>query len=130
MRALSLRKCSRLPLGLGLSLLLAGPALLIWASRGIQLPDSSGDSSPDAGLEQIEAQKIGSLQLPPATPRPSEFSPFGEAFKNGPARVPGDAPGYLRMNLGDLDPKNPDAFLSRIPIELRHNDKERVSLGA
>jgi len=81
-------------------------------------------------LDQVEARKIANLGLPHATLRPEGLSPFGQAFKNGPARVPGDAAGFLRLNLGDLDPKNPAALLSVLPGGLRLAKPEVVDLGA
>src|SRR2546427_563553 len=48
---------------------------------------------------------------------------------DGPVRIAGDAPGRLRLNLGDLDPSNPDALLAALPVELRLGEKERISLG-
>src|SRR5205814_1893419 len=36
---------------------------------------------------------------------------------------------HLRLNLGDLDPRNPEAFLAGLPAELRLGEKERISLG-
>ncbi len=129
MIALSRTKCTPSTLFLGLSLILAGPVLLLWASR-IQLPALAGDNSPDVKLDLVEARKIANLGLPHATLRPEGLSPFGQAFKNGPVRVPGDAASYLRLNLGDLDPNNPDALLSLLPAELRLGENEKVGLGA
>ena len=129
MNALSKIKCNRTTLIiLGLCLVLAGPAMLLWASRApVALPDGGGI---EAQMEQLEVERISHAQLPHATLRPEGFSPFGQAFKNGPARTHGDASGLLRMNVGDLDPKNPEALLSSLPAELRLGEKEKVGLGS
>ena len=128
MNALSKIKCNRTTLIiLGLCLVLAGPAMLLWASRApVALPDGGGI---DAQMEQLEIERISHAQLPHATLRPEGFSPFGQAFKNGPARTKGDSAGLLRMNIGDMDPKNPDALLSAMPAELRLGEKEKQGLG-
>jgi len=128
MNALSNIKCNRTTLIiLGLCLVLAGPAMLLWASRApVALPDGGG---PDALMDQMEVERISHAQLPHATLRPEGFSPFGQAFKNGPARAQGEATGLLRMNIGDLDPKNPEALLSSLPAELRLGEKEKIGLG-
>jgi len=128
MNALSKIKCNRTTLIiLGLCLVLAGPAMLLWASRApVALPDGGGL---DAQMEQLEVERISHAQLPHATLRPEGFSPFGQAVKNGPARAQGEAKGLLRMNIGDMDPKNPDALLSSMPAELRLGEKEKQGLG-
>ena len=126
MNALSKIKCTRITLILGLCLILAGPAMLLWASR-VQV---SGPNSAEAQLDAIEVAKIAQLGLPPATERPQEYAVFGEAFNEGAIRVQGDAKGHLRMNIGDMDIKNPDAFLGKIPADLRLSEKEKTSLGS
>ncbi len=128
MNALSKTKCSRLLVTFGLCLIMAGPALLLRASKF--KPLYSPDGSPDAGADQMEAQAMAGRQLPAATLRPETFSPFGQAFKHGPIRVSGDAPGHLRMNLGDLDPRNPEALLHHLSAELRSGAKDLVGLGS
>src|SRR5439155_13117803 len=75
------------------------------------------------------AMESARIAVPRASPRPREFSPFGEAFKDGAVRAPGDAPGRLRLNLGDLDPRNPEALLSALPAELRFGEKDLIGLG-
>jgi len=106
---------------------MAGPAMLLWASK-VQVANKE---LADARLDALEVDKLlNNLQLPKATDRPGTFAIFGKAFKDGPIRVPGNAPGMLRMNIGDLDPKSPEALLSKLPAELRHTDKEKTSLGA
>ncbi len=125
----ALSKCNRVTLILGLCLILAGPAMLLWASRPQQI-GSAASSDPDARFDAIEMERISRLQPPPPTSRPEAFSPFGKAFKDGPILASADAPGYLRLNIGDLDPKNPEALLSALPAELRLGDKEKLGLGA
>jgi len=89
----------------------------------------SGEDETGRMLERLDAMESARLVVPAAFPRPEEFSPFGKAFKDGPVRVPGDARGHLRLNLGDLDPRNPEAFLAILPAELRLGEKERIGLG-
>ncbi len=61
---------------------------------------TAGDADEaDAASSLAEARQALRL-LPPAFPRPEEFSPFGQAFKDGPILAAGDAPGRLRMNIG------------------------------
>jgi thrombospondin type 3 repeat protein len=110
---------------LGLCLILAGPAMLLWASR-VQFRDQVG---PEAELDALEVAKIAQLGLPSATSRPEAFSVFGPAFKDGPLRV-ADPKGHLRLNIGDMDPKRPDALLNALLGELRLAPTERTSLGA
>jgi len=129
MNALSSLKCTRSTLIiLGLCLVLAGPAMLLWASR-VPVATSPDGNGPDALMDQKEIERISHVQLPQATLRPDAFSPFGQAFKDGPSRTRGEATGLLRMNIGDLDPKNPDALLSSMPAELRLGDKEKRASG-
>src|SRR6266850_1792364 len=116
--------------------LLAGSILLrpsigpMWAAnpRGGTSTDS-GEDETGRMLERLDAMESARLVVPAAFPRHEEFSPFGKAFKDGPVRVPGDARGHLRLNLGDLDPRNPEAFLAIPPAELRLGEKERIGLG-
>src|SRR2546427_87020 len=103
----------------------------MWAAanpRGGTSADS-GEDGTGRMLERLDAMESSRLAVPAAFPRPEEFSPFGQAFKDGPVRVPGDAPGRLRLNLGDLDPRNPEALLAVLPAELRLGEKERIGLG-
>ncbi|HKB06747.1 MAG TPA: hypothetical protein VKF61_00555, partial [Candidatus Polarisedimenticolia bacterium] len=124
MNALSKTKCTRITLILGLCLILAGPAMLLWASRA-QLKTQT-----DAELDALEAAKIAMNGIPPSTDRPAEFAVFGPAFDNGAIRVPGNAKGHLRMNIGDMDIKNPDALLGKVPPGLRLSENEKTNLGS
>src|SRR5262245_59988996 len=124
MNALLKTKCTRITLILGLCLIVAGPAMLLWASRATLREQS------DAALDALEAAKIAQNGLPAATNRPAEYAVFGEAFNNGAIRVQGEAKGHLRMNIGDMDIKNPDALLNKVPAELRLSENEKTSLGS
>ena len=85
MNALSKIKCNRTTLIiLGLCLVLAGPAMLLWASRApVALPDG-GDLA--AQMEQLEVERIAHAQLPHATLRPEGFSPFGQEIGRASCR--------------------------------------------
>ncbi len=111
-------KCPRLLVVLGLALLLAGPAMLLWASRPTPL---IGDDSPlMRGLAERDL-KIGSRILEPeGFARPYEFSPFNRAFEHGPVRALGNPDGLLRTTLGDVDMKaDPDALVRDLPEDLK-----------
>jgi hypothetical protein len=129
MNALSNTKCTRLLVALGLCLILAAPAMLLWASRA-QIT-SSGDEEDAfiAKLMEMDAKKMASVQNPPATLRPEGFAVFGEDFKS-PRRVEGEAKGLLRTNIADIDPKNAEAALRGLPADLKFADTEVTRLGA
>src|SRR3989441_12890899 len=82
MNALSRTRCTRLLVAFGLCLMLAGPVMLLWASR-VQLGNSPDGTGPDARMDQLEIDRMEHQLLPRATLRPEGFSPFGEAFKEG-----------------------------------------------
>ncbi|HXU10887.1 MAG TPA: S8 family serine peptidase, partial [Candidatus Binatia bacterium] len=128
MNALSNTKCTRLLVALGLCLILAAPAMLLWASRA-QIT-SSGDEEDAfiAKLMEMDAKKMASVQYPAATQRPAGFAVFGEDFKS-PRRVDGDAKGLLRTNIADIDPLNAEAALKGLPSELKFADTEVTKLG-
>src|SRR5206468_11256075 len=103
--------------------LMGGPAVLLWASR-VQLGSLNGDEDAvDLQLRQMDAMQATRIQLPGATLRPAEFSVFGPELKRA-VRSPGDAPGMLRTNIGDLDPRNPGALTHLMPADLRFADNE------
>jgi hypothetical protein len=111
-------KCPRLLVALGLALLLAGPAMLLWASRPAPL---TGDDSPlMRGLAERDL-KIGSrIIMPEGFARPSEFSPFNHKFEQGPVRTLGNPDGLLRTSLGDVDMSvDPDALVRDLPDDLK-----------
>src|SRR5688572_19934223 len=119
----------QLSVTLGLCLILAAPAMLLWASKGQPAPEATDDEdSLIAKLMEMDARKMAGVQLPPATLRPDGFAVFGEDFKTA-RRVEGDAKGLLRTNIADLDPKNPDAALRGLPADLRFSDGEVTRAG-
>src|SRR3989338_4376275 len=129
MNALSNPKCTRLLVAFGLCLILAAPAMLLWASRAQLSPIGDEEDAFIAKLMQMDARQMDKLQLPPATLRPAEFAVFGDDFKTA-RRVDGDANGLLRTNLADIDPKNAEAALRGLPAELKFGADEVTRLGA
>jgi len=122
---------ARLPLRVTLAfcLILSVPAILLWASKGAPVPEATDDEDAFiARLAEMDAKKIASVQLPPATARPEGFAVFGEDFKVA-RRAPGDAAGLLRTNIADLDPRNPEAALRGLPADLRFADDEVTRAG-
>ena len=128
MNALSNTKCTRLLVAIGLCLILAAPAMLLWASRA-QSPAGDEEDAFIAKLMEMDARKMATVQLPAATLRPAGFAVFGEDFKT-PRRVHGDPRGLLRTNIADIDPKNAEAALRDLPADLRFADDEMTRLGA
>ncbi|HXU11538.1 MAG TPA: S8 family serine peptidase, partial [Candidatus Binatia bacterium] len=105
------------------------PAILLWASKGAPAPEGADDEDAFiAKLAEMDARKMASVQLPPATARPEGFAVFGEDFKVA-KRAPGDAAGLLRTNIADLDPRNPEAALRGLPADLRFADDEVTRAG-
>ncbi|MBI1950761.1 MAG: S8 family serine peptidase, partial [Acidobacteria bacterium] len=129
MNALSNTKCTRLLVAFGLCLILAAPAMLLWASRAQLAPVTDEEDAFIAKLMEIDARQMAKLQLPPATLRPAEFAVFGDDFKTA-RRVDGDTRGLLRTNIADLDPRNVEAALRGLPAELRFGADEVTRLGA
>jgi hypothetical protein len=102
---------------------LALPAAILYASR-IEPRDQPDGDPLELALGQSEFARAGRLQLPPLTPPPQEFAPFGRAL--APHRVrPEAAPGLLATNLGmvpwELDKDN---LRSTIPAPLRYGPEE------
>ncbi|HEV8201238.1 MAG TPA: hypothetical protein VGS03_14575, partial [Candidatus Polarisedimenticolia bacterium] len=91
-------KRNRIIVAFGLSLLLASPAVMLWASK-TQRNDFSEDAY-ELRHAQDEARRLSTIALPEATLPPAEFSPFGGALQprrlNGPA-----AADTLASPLGD-----------------------------
>src|SRR5439155_879084 len=72
----------------------------MWAA-GVQpggTSDGYGETETGRALDRIDAMESARIAVPRASPRPRDFSPFGEAFKDGAVRAPGDAPGRLRQD--------------------------------
>jgi hypothetical protein len=76
-------KRTRFLVAFGLTLLLATPAVMIWANKA-QIVDLPGDESQlEQALLRDEARVLSSLRLPPGHLPPAEFSPFGGVLKPG-----------------------------------------------
>ena len=97
-------KRNRIIVAFGLSLLLASPAVMLWASKTQRI--DFGEDAYEQRHAQDEARRLSTIALPEATLPPAEFSPFGGAFKpnrlNGPAQAE-----TLASPLGDVA-WNPD----------------------
>ncbi|HXH27617.1 MAG TPA: hypothetical protein VNL37_01140, partial [Candidatus Polarisedimenticolia bacterium] len=111
-------KSTRILVIIGFALMLASPAMLIWASKA-QLP-STDEGMSAAELQKLRAETrfIASRVLPDAHARPSELSPFGGKYLN-PRLAKGDARGTIRTPLGDMRPDNPELLLADVPANLR-----------
>jgi hypothetical protein len=84
-------KRTRVLVAFGLTLLLATPAMMIWAGKA-QLINLPGDDSKfQQALMQSEARKMGSVALPPGHMPPAEFSPFGGVLKSSTPGAEKDA---------------------------------------
>jgi len=122
---------ARLPLrvALGFCLILAGPAIFLWASRAEPSFEATDEEDPFiASMMEMDARRMATVHLPPATLRPPGFAVFGEDFKTA-RRVDGDARGLLRANIADIDPKNPDAALRGLPADLTFAPSEVTRSG-
>ena len=95
-------KRTRFLVAFGLALLLATPAVMIWAGKA-QIVDTPGDDSQfEQTLLRDEARRMSSLSLPEGFMPPAEFSPFGGALK--PRRLSAEkAVGTLASPIGDVD---------------------------
>ncbi len=108
------------------TLVVAGMAILA-STAGNQEQDDQDQV--DRRLSELEARQAARMALPPAFPRPDGFSPFGQAFK-APRRRELGATRLLRLNFGDLDPRDPEGLLRDLPAPLRHAATERTGLGS
>jgi len=119
-------KRNRILVAFGLSLLLASPAVVLWAGK-VQRSDF-GEDAYELRHAQDEARRLSTVALPEATLPPPEFSPFGGALQprrlNGPA-----AAETLASPLGDVA-WNPDddAVLQGLKPGLRWGRSE-MSVG-
>ena len=75
-------KCTRILVALGLTLLIAAPAVLLWAQRAqrVEGPEGGDGQFVDTIAAQIEGRRYESVQLPGSTLPPPEFAPFGRAM--------------------------------------------------
>jgi hypothetical protein len=123
MRAMRVLGPSKLPALAVLLVCLAVPAAILYAGRLERRDQPDGDPL-ELALGQAEFARAGRLQLPPLTPPPQEFAPFGRPL--APLRVrPESAPGLLATNLG-MVPWDPDKDDLRrtIPAPLRYGPGE------
>jgi len=98
--------------------------MLLWASR-VQLTD---ENDPDAQKDALEVAKIAQLGLP-EPPIDRGVRRLREGLREWADPRPRGRPGLLRMNIGDMDPKHPEALLSALPAGLSFEEKERTGLG-
>ncbi|MBI4169188.1 MAG: hypothetical protein HY510_04545, partial [Acidobacteria bacterium] len=130
MNALSVSgaKCTRLLAALGLALLLAGPTVLLWASRTELTAPADDDSAVLAEIQRLEMQQFERLARPFGHARLDGLSPFGDRFL-WPMLREGDRAGLLVTQLGHLDPEQPEALLGLLPDSLRYRANEVTRLG-
>ena len=75
-------KRNRFLVAFGLTLLLAAPAMMLWAGKA-QLVDNGGDDSlMEQRLLRDEARRLSGVALPEATFPPAEFSPLAMTKSN------------------------------------------------
>jgi hypothetical protein len=115
-------KRNRMIVAFGLSLLLAAPAVMLWASKTQRI--DFGEDAYEQRHAQDEARRLSTIVLPEGTLPPAEFSPFGGALtpkrQNGPA-----AAELLASPIGDVawDP-DADAVLQSLKPGLRWGQSE------
>ncbi len=129
MNALSVSgaRCTRVLVAFGLCLLLASPAILLWASRPVQIPGDLAGSQGLLALDLADARRLEGTALPAAHVRPPEFAPFG-----GPREerlLPGNASDAILTNLGHVSRKDAAAAYRDIPARLLLNPSEMKSIG-
>jgi hypothetical protein len=118
-------KRNRMIVAFGLSLLLAAPAVMLWANKTQRI--DFGEDAYEQKHAQDEARRLSTIALPEGTLPPAEFSPFGGALKpklvNGPA-----AAELFASPLGDLawDPAE-DAVLQSLKPGLRWGTTEMTN---
>jgi len=129
MNALSRTKCIRLMVAFGLCLMLAGPLMLLWASRPTIAPKGDNDAL-DQALDENDARLAGRLRakLPPVTLRPVDYAVFGDAYKVARRDETGKK-GLLRTTFADIDPANVDAALRDLPGNLKFSEAEITRMG-
>jgi hypothetical protein len=113
-------KRTRFLVALGLALLMATPAVMIWANK-VQHKSSAGSglSGFEAHLEEAISRRLAGVQLPRAFASSPEFAPFGGPIK---AKVlSGDSGrGKLLTNLGHESwDAGQSTLIGRVPPGLR-----------
>ncbi|HZM70897.1 MAG TPA: hypothetical protein VFB95_11105, partial [Candidatus Cryosericum sp.] len=73
-------KRNRILAAFGLTLLLAAPAMLVWASRPY-MQNPSDESAAELRYQAEEARRLSAVPLPPGHMPLPENSPFGGAFR-------------------------------------------------
>jgi hypothetical protein len=113
----------------GLALLLAGPALLLWASRP-QLttgPVLNDEAALHEEFLRQDTLRFESMVRPAATARPEEVAPFGGRF-DFPRVVEGSTAGMILTNLGHVRARDPHALLQDVPAQLQFRPGELLKL--
>jgi hypothetical protein len=110
-------KCVRFLTAFALALLLAGPAMLLWASR-VELLSGDGYEATSLELEANQARQIASLSLPKGHARTAGLSPLGAQPLTPRLRFDGTR-GLLLTSLGHLDPAQSETLLGLLPPALR-----------
>ena len=110
-------KRNRLIVAFGLSLLLATPAIVLWADKTQR--NDFGEDAYEQRHAQDEARRLSSIALPEGTLPPAEFSPFGGVLK--PRRAQGAAAAeLLHSPIGDVAwSPDEDAVLQSLKPGLR-----------
>ncbi|MBI4168395.1 MAG: hypothetical protein HY510_00505, partial [Acidobacteria bacterium] len=120
---------TRLLVAFGLALLLAGPSVLLWASRTqLTAPAGDDDSAVLAEIARLEARQFENMTRPFGHARMVGLSPFGDRFL-WPMLREGNRTGLLVTQLGHLDPNDPDALLGLLPDSVRYRANEVTRLG-
>ncbi len=131
MNALSKTKCIRLLVAFGLCLMLAGPLMLLWASRTTTIaPKGTDDDALGRALDQNDERLAARMRakLPPVTLRPADYAVFGDAFSVARRDQTGKK-GLLRTTIADIDPANVDATLRDLPGDLKFSEAEITRVG-
>jgi hypothetical protein len=110
-------KRNRLLIALVLAVILATPAVLLWASKEQAINMTAEDRAEQAANE-AEARLMQRMILPEGHARPAGLSPFGDAF-TAPRLKEGDARNLLLTPLGHMDPASPETLLRDVPRNLR-----------
>ena len=124
-------KRNRFMVAFGLTLLLAAPAMMLWAGKA-QNVDTGDDSRMEQTLLKDEARRVAGVGVPEATYPPAEFSPFGGVLK--PREIRGAAAADLLAApvLGDIawDPTADDVTASLKPgMRWGQSDMTKVEHG-
>ena len=128
-------KWNRLLVAAGLALLVASPAMLLWASRPARQDGSQGmAASVELAFQQHDARLEEKLDgaSPTLTERPEGLSPLGRQFLQPSLNGQGNKKGLLLTNLGHLDAKSPQGLLGRVPpgLLLQPNEVSATSCGS